>query len=235
MCWSASASLALGAAGVATATYAHKKKAPKLMTVPLLYFSAMELLQVAGYWYLGECSLFGNDLITFLSYLHIAFQPIFVNMYFLSNHPEVSKRTRWIVYSISLAVTLILLLKIVPWQPASLCVAGQTLCGPEWCTLMGSWHLGWSVPLYNWPLPGDGMWYYGFAAFLVPLFYTSRLTVGLFILTGPVLAFIMSSGNPQEWPAIWCFMSVFLMLLCIGYAYHNTGNIKESLFISRTK
>jgi hypothetical protein len=80
------------------------------------------------------------------------------------------------------------------------------------CTVSGNWHIGWSIPLYNYPLPGDAMVYYGVAVFLLPLFYGAWFAMIVYMLTGPFVAYFLASGNPLEWPAIWCFYSVVLII-----------------------
>ena len=212
MCWSASASLAFGTAGVAVAAYTHKKGESKYFTIPLLYFSSMEFLQFFGYLYLDQCGFEGNSIVTYLSYIHIAFQPIFVNMFLFYNLEKIPRlAVRRAVYGVSLFFTALILLKLVPFEPSSLCTAGMSLCGPQLCTQSGNWHLAWSVPTYTDPIPGDPMIYYSAAAFLVPLTYGAWAGVLQTILIGPTLALILSSGNPLEWESIWCFYSVFLI------------------------
>lgn len=214
MCWSAPVSLAIGAAGLGVAAYGHKKGESKYITLPLAFFSLMELLQFAGYLYIDQCALGANNWLTLISYVHIAFQPIFINMYLMYSLPRrPSKRVRQYIYAACLAVTTLLLIKLVPFAPDTLCKIGQTLCGPQMCTVSGTWHIGWSVPLYNFPIPGDAFIYYALVCMLLPLFYGAWYATALYVLTGPFLAYYLASGNPLEWPAIWCFYSVILIII----------------------
>ena len=216
MCWSGGISLAIGSAGIASAAYGEKRGVARSITIPLIYFSLMEFLQFAGYLYVNQCALSGNGLVTQLSYLHIAIQPFFVNMFFLTFvAAQKRKKIAPFVYAGAALSSVLLLIKLVPFDPQHLCTLGQTLCAPNWCTITGNWHIGWNVPLYDWPLPGDGMWYYGFGAFLVPILYGEwRGALTLFLL-GPVLAYFLSNGNPHEWPAVWCLYSVLLVLFTL--------------------
>jgi Family of unknown function (DUF5765) len=215
MCWSAGASIAFGAAGVATAVYAEKKGVSRYVTVPVLFFSLMEFLQFAGYLYLNQCSLDANGLITQLSYIHIAIQPIFVNMLFLASvAPALRTRIQPYVFAAAAVTSALLLFKLVPFESQYLCVIGETLCARAWCTFQGGWHLAWNVPLYNF-LPGDAMWYYTAGSMILPLFYGQWRNSILFLLSGPVLAYILTGGNPNEWPAVWCFYSVVLLIFAM--------------------
>ena len=220
MCWTAAASLTLGVAGIATAVVLHKKGETSNFTIPLVYFSLMELLQFMSYSSINECALTVNTTLTLLSYIHIAFQPIFVNMFFMGRMAKPpSKRVKWWAYGAAALTTLILLVKLIPFDPSSICTIGQTVCGPQMCTVSGSWHLAWHVPYYNWPIPGDGIIYYFFGAFLVPLIYGAGFNVLLAVLLGPVLAIVLTGGSPTEYPAVWCLISVGILLSLVAYKF----------------
>ena len=217
MCWSASASLALGTATAGMAGYAHTEGESTYFTLPLFYFSLMEFLQFFSYFSINQCALESNTALTFLSYVHIAFQPLFINMFLMATSPrgveKISRQTKRIIFSLTLVIALLLLTKLVPFFPASICAPGQTLCSTlNMCTMSGSWHLAWYVPQYNLPLPGDGFLYYGFGIFFLPLFYGAWVGILVLLFTGPLIAYALAGGNPNEWPAIWCLYSVLIML-----------------------
>ena len=88
MCWSFGASTILAIVGVAVAIYLASKKRSKLLWIPLIYFSLMELLQSITYLSLNECALPINQMLTLLGYMHISFQPFFFNMIGLYFIPE---------------------------------------------------------------------------------------------------------------------------------------------------
>jgi len=212
MCWSPEASLTLGVAGVATVVYASRKGTSTDMTAPLFYFSLMEFIQFFGYSQLNQCALPANQWLTMLSYAHIVFQPIFFNMLYMNFlATPISRKMRRFVYAVSLFMSALLLVKVIPLVPESMCRVGQTLCSTAWCSVSGDWHLAWNIPWYTWPLSGDIILYYLFAVLVVPLFYGAWRGV-LFALIGPILAFA-TTQNPNEWPAVWCLFSVGLILL----------------------
>lgn len=232
MCWSPTASLVLGSAGAGVAGYAHTKGETPYFTIPLAYFSLMEFIQFFSYASINQCALESNTWLTTLSYVHVAFQPLFFNMLFMSALP-VPARTRRVVFALSLAVSALLLLKLVPIVPASLCALGETLCGSAMCTVRGNWHLAWQVPLYNLPIPGDIFYYYGFAVFILPLFYGAWIGVTLGLTTGPILTYLLTSGNPNEWPAVWCLFSVAYILLGATPYYQRIMTSVRAEFASR--
>ncbi len=223
MCWSPIVSASLGSAGLLTAAYGVKRDDPKELTTLLVYFSIMEFLQFAGYSYLNQCSSEVNSAITLLSWIHIAFQPVLLNFYLMSTAKPISKAMRAFVYTSSFFISALMLIKIIPFVPQSLCSIGQTLCGPVMCTISGNWHLAWSVPQYSYPLPGDLFIYYSLGAFVLPLFYRAYSGTILLFLMGPCLAFILSGGNPLEWPAVWCFYSVVLIIYTLSVRHSEQG------------
>ena len=81
MCWSATASLAMvGLGGVATVVTLTRGE-PKAIWLTVGYFTVMEALQAAGYAVVDQCGSSANQSITLLSYLHIVFQPFFINAF----------------------------------------------------------------------------------------------------------------------------------------------------------
>jgi hypothetical protein len=215
MCWSPEASLTLGVAGIATAAYVGRHKEKRGWAIALAFFSVMEFIQFFSYSSIDQCGAPANQWATYLSYAHIILQPIFFNMIYISMLGwPLSARTKRYIYSAAGFFSAILFVKIIPFSSAALCRVGETLCGVEWCTVHGSWHLAWQVPMYTWPLPGDILIWYALAVFVVPLFYGAWRGV-LFALIGPVVAYA-TTQNPNEWPAVWCLFSVALMLLMLA-------------------
>jgi hypothetical protein len=180
----------------------------------------MDFFQFFGYFYVDQCGITPNETITTLSYLHMAFQPIFFNMLYIYFHGNVKAKTKKYIYAIAFAMSLILLVKFFPIAGATPCTIGQTLCGTNLCTISGNWHIGWSVPLYDFPFPGDPFIYYAFAVFIVPLFY-GAWHAALFAAIWPILAYV-TTQNPHEWPAVWCLMSVPIILIAIIHHVKNT-------------
>ena len=81
MCWNGEASAVLAATGVASAAYAALKRNPEPPALwgCLLYFSSMEVLQAVSYTVVNQCDNPLNQILTLFGYLHITFQPFFIN------------------------------------------------------------------------------------------------------------------------------------------------------------
>lgn len=229
MCWSFGASAVFAIIGIVFTIYLAHKKESKFLWVPLGYFALMEALQAITYPYLGNCGSSANQLLTLLSYIHITFQPIFVNAFVLYFIPtRVRKKIIWPVLSIAVFFTFILILKLVPLAWAGSCMGGTAMCGEEICSYMGSWHLAWSIP-FN----GFGglsmMTYYLIATLVLPLVYGSWKTTLGGIATGPIFT-ILLTNNPDEWPAIWCLFSVAIILIAIITPLRNWLHVKKWYF-----
>jgi len=220
MCWSFAASAIFALIGFGFAAHLVYKKESNLLWIPLGYFAIMETLQAITYFYLGNCSSPENQLLTFLAYMHIAFQPILINALILYFIPaRFRAKIIWPVLTIASVLTILMLIKIYPFSWAGSCVLGSELCGKILCSYPGNWHLAWSIPFND--LGANMMAYYIIAVFVLPLLYGSWKTTVYSIIIGPLIAFLLTN-NPNEWPAIWCLMSIGIILgIAIPYIRRN--------------
>jgi hypothetical protein len=224
MCWSAGASLTLTVVGFSVvAIAAYRKKSP-LLWVPLGYFTLMELLQALSYPVLDKCSLPSNQLLTLLGYLHICFQPFFINLFSFHFIPEkVRQKVQYPVFGICFVCSIMMIMQLIPMEWAGHCDLGRSLCGDNLCTVSGTWHLAWNIPLNGlgnyfyrldfWLMEG-GFPSYIFAGFILPLLYGSWKFTLYHALFGPLLA-ITTTENRNESPAVWCLLSIALLLSVI--------------------
>src|SRR5271155_2270965 len=116
MCWSGEASAALAAAGIGTTIWAAWKKEPMSLWIALGYFSLMEALQAFTYSVINQCSLPSNQIATLLGYLHIAFQPFFINaisLYFINQ--KVAEKIKLPVYTLCFAGCIYTLIQLYPF------------------------------------------------------------------------------------------------------------------------
>lgn len=220
MCWSGEASAALATVGITTTVYVACKKETKALWVPLLYFSLMELLQAFTYTVIDACSSPANQIATLLGYLHIVFQPFFINalsLYFIPG--EIARRIAPMVYALCFCSTIIMLIQVYPFEWAGPCDPGRTLCGSQLCSFSGEWHIAWQLPFNSIGNTfantiSSGLPTYLLTAFLVPFLYGSWRVTLYHLLIGPGLAYLLTD-NIHEWPAIWCLLSIGILLLVI--------------------
>jgi hypothetical protein len=180
----------------------------------------MEALQAAGYAVIDQCGVPSNKAITLLSYLHIVFQPFFINAFAMELLPSpVKARLRRAVYLCCAVSSVIMLAQLFPFEWAGSCRTGVPLCGADLCVVSGDWHLAWNIP-YNGllSLPEKLLWIdFGFptymlVAFVLPLTYGAWRFVIFHALAGPILANVITT-NPNEIPAIWCLFSIGIVLI----------------------
>jgi len=227
MCWSGEASTVLATIGLSSTAYFYYKKEPAALCAALGFFSLMEALQAYTYTVIDECDNPGNQVATLLGYIHIAFQPFFVNavsMYFIPE--KIKARISASVYFLCFVTTVCLLIRLYPFEWAPACYEVKTrfilfsqyidsfnvpFCGKRICSTSGDWHIAWEIPatanlaLFN---------MYVVTAFLLPVLYGSWKMTIYHIITGPFLAYLTTS-NPNEWAAVWCLYSIGLLLLLL--------------------
>jgi hypothetical protein len=223
MCWSATASVAMVALGGTAVAVTAMRGEPKAIWITLGFFTVMEGLQATGYAVVDECSNPANKSITMLSYLHIAFQPLFINAFAMAIAPApVPKQQRQRVYGLAVLATGFMLLKLVPLQAFGPCTPGSPLCGMQTCLVSGNWHIAWMLPLNGLmegiaSVFGFHVWFpaYFLAVFALPLWYGAWRFALFHLLIGPVLAFSLTT-NLNEQPAIWCLFSIGIIMISLS-------------------
>ncbi len=219
MCWSGEASAALASVGFISTGFAIHKKESNMLWLPLLYFSLMEALQAFTYSVIDQCELPSNQVATLLGYLHICFQPFFVNMVSLYFIPKrLARKIAPFAYSVCFASAIMMLIKLYPFEWGIRCIPGiRPMCGEKICAFHGSWHIAWSLPIRD--IYDRFSWYF-LAAFLMPCLYGSwRFTI-FHLLSGPVLARLTTS-DLNEWPAVWCLLSIDVLLIITNTRIRN--------------
>lgn len=220
MCWNATASVAMVGFGVGAVVITAMRGEPRAIWLTLGYFAAMEGLQAAGYFVVDQCGSAGNRTITQFSYLHIVFQPLFLNAFAMAIAPaSVPVRVQRWVYAAASLCSALMLLRLVPFDWAGVCAAGTSMCSDGFCTVSGNWHIAWQVPLNGLYSPLSrlvGMQVefpdYFIAAFVLPLLYGAWRFVLFHLAAGPALAWVLTL-NPDEMPAVWCLFAIGILMI----------------------
>lgn len=239
MCWSGEASTVLATIGLGSTAYVAYKGEDKRLWVTLGYFSLMEALQAYTYGVIDDCGSPSNQIATLLGYLHITFQPFFINYISLYFIPRVVRiRIEPLVYTACFISSVILLIQLYPFSWAGICDPLRPLCGPSLCSISGNWHIAWEVPTSGignyWvnagiPLLSHGYLAYVFAGFFLPILYGSwRLTLYHYLM-GPLLAGL-TTDNINEWPAVWCLFSIGLLLIVVKTPIRKILFVKKWMF-----
>jgi hypothetical protein len=246
MCWSAEASTILAVAGLGVTAHAAYKREPNVLWLALGYFSLMELLQAFTYTVIDDCGNPTNQIATLLGYLHITFQVFFINalsMYFIPT--EVRLKIQKYVYFVCFIATISMLLQLYPFEWAGSCAAGRPLCGEQLCSVSGNWHIAWEVPtngIGNSLLNSNNLliqtiFHTGFvgyivAGFILPLLYGSWKFTIYHLMLGPILA-SLTTNNVNEIPAIWCLLSIGILLIVIKTPLRDLMHVKHWLLWSK--
>ncbi|WP_341366687.1 DUF5765 domain-containing protein [Yoonia sp. BS5-3] len=225
MCWSMGASLAMAGLGVGATGYLIVKGKPATLWAPMGFFTVMELLQAASYPVIGQCGHPVNETLSWASFVHITFHPLAFSLIYLAFLPsDFASRIKWPVVAVSLLAGLATLSMIYPFPGAGACDPRRMMCGENVCTYMGNLHLAWQFPLNGYGnsfrdngilwLARDGLIAYQLVVFYIPLLYGAWRLAAYFLVTGPLLARLLTD-NVDEQPAIWCLLSVALLVAII--------------------
>ena len=225
MCLGVTATTAMVAAGAVATVVTLRRGDPPAFPLALGYFTLMEALQLAGYLTLDQCGTPANESVTFLSILHIIFQPFVINafaMQLVARRPGPVVQAA--VYGLCGLATVVMLMQLYPFAWAGSCTPGAILCAERLCTVSAEWHIAWDVPLNGLMAPIEAatglMWgfhAYMLVAFALPLAYGAWRFALFHALAGPVLAGQLTS-TPNGIPAVWCLFSIGIILIALSPA-----------------
>jgi hypothetical protein len=210
----------------------HMEKQPVAFSLTLEYFNGMEILQALSYPVIDQCGDTTNATLAYLSYLHIAFQPLIFNALCLQFVASATRDVvKWPVIAICLAACLAALAMLIPSDTYGTCNDSRMMCALRACVYSGDLHLAWELPLNGWGNSFATHWFvllhwfpntfiaYSLAIFLLPMFYGAwKITVFLY-LTGPFAVKLMTT-NIDEQPAIWCLMSIAIGFVIVATPLH---------------
>ena len=125
MCWSVEVTAAMVVAGAAGTVVTRARGAAPGIWLTLGYFTVMEGLQLAGYAVIDQCGTPANRAVTWVSYIHIVFQPLFINAFAMELVPgPVRRRVRGWVFGLALLSALVMLAQIAPLPGVGTCRPG---------------------------------------------------------------------------------------------------------------
>ena len=212
----------------------------------------METLQIFNYLVINTPG-FLNSFYTFIGYIHISFQPIFITLFMLSFIP-IKRRFYWFKKSLiigAIASSMMLLnlvtnknlpgcfaIKCTPYKQHSDYLTNiLSLSSPnywahmfscnkqQFLSYMGDWHIAWQWVLNSCGWLRSG---YIFTFCILPVIFGAYRAMIFSCALGPVLAISLTS-NHDEWPAIWCLLSIAFILSCnVPFLEKILTNKKES-------
>ncbi|MCI2399140.1 DUF5765 domain-containing protein [Aliiroseovarius subalbicans] len=227
MCWNTGVSAAMAVGGVVLTVVSARRGDPPAFWMTLGFFTIMEVVQAVSYPVIGQCGQPLNRSLTIFSFGHITLHPFFFNALALAMLPDAARRRvqGWVFALCGIAM-IYTIAQLAPLTGNGTCAPHRMMCGTDFCTVPGNWHLAWEMPLNSWGNGlatsdwwllrqfRDGMVGYGLAVFVLPLLYGAwRITVFQFLI-GPILSRLITP-NVNEQPAIWCLAAVGIAALIV--------------------
>ena len=209
MCFSAKMSLLIGIFGLLASAYFYKQS--RYASIGIGYFALMEILQFFQYGVINQCDNPINKYLTDIGYLHICFQPVFINLWLFA----FTKTPNFIFVYMSFFAGLLLASRLLFVKNSELCdTKNEPICGPKTCSYSGEKHVAWNVrlraPGKYWFTPSIGLHFFMWVIPTLVTFQTKPLIA--LLLTGPYLGGLLTN-NIHEQPAIWCYTSIAQMFV----------------------
>jgi len=202
-------------------TFALMWKGPGGARACICYFAFMESLQAFQYAVIDQCDNPFNQVFTLLGFLHLAFQPFFVNLYLGAFMTKMQKRYVPLILSLSFFGGIMMANRLWMSEGDHMCAIGiQSMCGQKLCTFRGNVHLAWQMPMQHadqdYFTPG---WTLHFFVFYLPTYALGMYGHTIFLLlSGPFLGRALTS-HQDEIPAIWCFFSIIQVFFPLIHAF----------------
>lgn len=217
----------------------HKKMSCKLF-VPLAYFSIMELFQASQYMAIYSELFTLNHVTTMLSYIHICFQPLFLNIFQTAYSNTNAHYYHRIVYPLCIIAGfgMLLRLKGYNYYYDELYKKSLQIYTNETCLCTNyfdhfesnytlafidniSHHVGWNISLYKPTYFTYSLNMHGFLTFVLPFVIERSITVPTAIYIIGIIIGTYSSSNINVQPAMWCYVHVPLMIASLCYYWYN--------------
>tara|TARA_Y100000389_G_scaffold13821_1_gene12273 strand:- start:8154 stop:8870 length:717 start_codon:yes stop_codon:yes gene_type:complete len=225
MCFTQNISFSIGIIGILAAFILFNNKF-YYASIATFYFSLMEIIQGFQYFVINQCKNNINKLLTYIGYIHICFQPVFISLllYEFVNNKKKNFNYLLFIISISLIGGLLLFSRIYVPNNNELCnYRIEPLCGKNTCSLSGLYHIIWHIrlraPGSYWLTPSMGLhfflWVVPFIVFGLILKNYKIIILTLFTIIIPIILTILIYYKNlsyedfiHEIPSIWCIIFI---------------------------
>ena len=208
--------------GIVTGIFLKSKHQPRSLYLPPIYFSCMEILQGLMYAQLHHKTAIIVQILVYLAYVHVCFQPLVLN-YWLGTFLN-SKQKSLYIFTIKLCLVggVLLLSRIFLLPNTPMCSTYETLCSPNGPHIFyGIRHIAWELSLkgagWNYITPSIGL--HMFLFFIPGIFLGFCRLMLLFFLAGPFLAAYLTP-NASEQSSIWCVIGLWWLVITILFYYN---------------
>lgn len=226
MCWNKEVSFSIGLTAFISGLYFTTINVNAGIAV--MYFSLMEILQSFQYTVIDECDNNLNVILTIIGYIHICFQPFFINLWFFA----FAKKINYSLLYICLIGGFLLLSRLVSFDKHKISLNikdnevcdsnNEPLCGKKTCSLTGEKHIVWNIRMRAagkyWWTPSMGLHFF---LFVIPILTTFEMKPLLaLLLSGPYFGYFLANDISEQ-ASIWC-LTVTLQLIITFFLLHKT-------------
>lgn len=222
MCFSKTQSYVMFFSCILTAFINIYYKASWKIYIPIFFLSIKELIQAESYKVVDKCDSKYNKFLTTLSWIHICFQPVFVNIFFSGFHknPEVYDFTIKLCFiaSIFLLSKLYVNNNNVYFRACPYTNNSVNMCRKNHCTVSGEKHIAYGFYLREPNAFTPNIFIHMFLIFVPSLLLNNKILSLFFLVSGPLLSsFILKKKNKNlgEVAAIWCNTSITMFLFSL--------------------
>jgi len=222
MCFTEKQSLSLTFIGFIVSYYVYNNNNKFELWFPILYFTFMELFQYLGYIAIRTNNKKLNKILSHLIYIHISFQPLFINIWFSNFISNKNMHYMLFIYKLCFIGGIFMLLRLYTINKNSdLCDTDVEVgCAKNTELKLGPLHIMYLFKLKapNYYIPS--MFIHFFLFFIPIILLDVNKIVYLFSILGPILASVISK-NKDEVASIWCFISVPILIISLLYSKYN--------------
>jgi len=187
--------------------------------IPILYFTFMEILQYFSYFALEKNNKKLLKILTIITFIHIVFQPLFVNLWYSNYIPHNKQSQSLIVLQLCIVAGVLYLPRldmISSFKNNLSCnVLAEEMCGATTLIQQGKTHMQYlfkmKAPSYLTP----SSFIHFFLMFIPALFLNVEMIPYLCTFIGWIMSYFLS--NKKEMAAVWCTFSVPSMLISLFY------------------
>ena len=219
MCFSEEMSFGLSILGLVSTYLLYHMGKDWRVYVPIFYLTVMEILQYFSYLALRKNQSKLLKILTVITYIHICFQPLVINIWFSNYIPDSYLPRMATIIQLCLIIGLFLVLRlneIIAVPDDKLCnIRREDMCDTESLIREGKSHLYYlfrvRAPEYTVPSLFVHFLFVFFPAILLKI----KVIPYLSIVVGYIIAYLIS--YPKEAAAVWCAFSVPSALISFFY------------------
>ena len=222
MCFGRSWSLASFSVLAVSVAVCMMNKAPWQITVAVVYLALKEMLQLHLYNNIDSCSETNKSLTT-LSWVHISFQPVFMNLFIsaFSKHKELYNMP--VALSLIFGIANMMRIKEVRGNINYPCKPNDNkqinMCRPQTCSYMGKYHVAYGFELAS--ADAEAPWTPSIFTFYL-LMFAPAFILGDWQLASINLSVALASSHflshdAGEAAAVWCLNSFWIGFAALYY------------------